>query len=56
MNTTFKDINFAVETRGIRKIEENNSVGISVFGYENKENYPIYVPKNAVKTSILIYY
>ena len=29
----------------IHKIERKNSVGISVFGYENKKKYPIYVSK-----------
>ena len=39
----FKDIKFPVKTRDIHKIEKNNSIGISVFGYENKVKYPIYV-------------
>ena len=33
----FKDIKFPVKVRDIHKVEKNNSVGISVFGYENKE-------------------
>ena len=41
----FKDIKFPVKIRDIHKIEKNNSIGISVFGYENKEKYPIYVSK-----------
>ena len=41
----FKDIKFPVKTRDIHKIEENNSIGISVFGYENKAKYPVYVSK-----------
>ena len=42
----FKGIKFPVKIRDIHKIEEkNSSIGISVFGYENKENYPIYVSK-----------
>ena len=32
----FKDIKFPVETRDIHKIKNTNSIGISVFGYENK--------------------
>ena len=27
------------------KLEKKNSIGISVFGYENKEKYPIYLSK-----------
>ena len=33
----FEDIKFPVKVRDIHKIEEKNSTGISVFGYENKE-------------------
>ena len=32
----FKEIKFPVKIRDIRKIEKKNSIGISVFGYENK--------------------
>ena len=35
----FKDIKFPVKVRDIHKIEKNNCIGISVFGYENKEIY-----------------
>ena len=38
----FKDIKFPVTIRQIRKIENKKSIGISVFGYENKEKHPIY--------------
>ena len=41
----FKDIKFAVKIRDIYKIEKKNSIGISVFDYENKEKHPIYVSK-----------
>ena len=41
----FKDIKFQVKFRDIHKIETKNSIGISVFGYENKEKHPIYVSK-----------
>ena len=41
----FKDIKFPVIIRQIQIIEKNNSIGISVFGYENKEKHPIYVSK-----------
>ena len=34
----FKGIKFPVKIRNIHKIEKNNSIGISVFGYDNKEN------------------
>ena len=32
----FKDIKLSVKSRDIHKIEKKNSIGISVFGYENK--------------------
>ena len=41
----FKDIKFLVNIRDIHKIEKNNSIGISVYGFENKEKHPIYVSK-----------
>ena len=41
----FKDAKFPVKIRDIHKIEKKSSVGISVFGYENKEKHPIYVSK-----------
>ena len=37
--------NFPIKIRDIHKIEKKNSIGISVFGYENKEKYTIYVSK-----------
>ena len=52
----FKDIQFLLKTRDIRKTEKENYIGISVFGYENKVKYPFYVSKNVVKINILIYY
>ena len=38
-------IKFPVKIRDIHKIEKTNSIGTSVFGYENKEKHPIYVSK-----------
>ena len=42
----FKDINFPVKIRDIHKIDQKNSISTSVFGYENKEKYPIYLIKD----------
>ena len=36
---------FPLKVRDIHKIEKKNSIGISVFGYEDKENHPLYVSK-----------
>ena len=41
----FKDIKFPVKVRNIPKIERRNSIDINVFGYEDKEKYPVYVSK-----------
>ena len=45
----FKDTKFPANVRDIHNIEKKNSIGISVFGYENKEKHPkkhpIYVSK-----------
>ena len=46
----FKEMKFPVK---IRDIEKQNYTGIRVFGYENKEKYPIYVSK---KKKMLTYY
>ena len=48
----FKDVKFIVKVRDIHKIEKNNYIGISVFGYENKEKYRIYVSNNTLKRNI----
>ena len=45
----FKDIKYPVKTRDIQKVETNNSIDISVFGYDNKVKYPIYVSKKCCK-------
>ena len=41
----FEDIEYPVKGRDIHKIENKNSIGISVCGYENKEKHQIYVSK-----------
>ena len=41
----FKEINCPVKITDIHKLEKKNVMGISVFGYENKEKHPIYVSK-----------
>ena len=43
----FKDIKIQFKIRNIHKIEKKNSITISIFGYENKEKYPIYVSKKS---------
>ena len=38
-------IKVLVKVRDIHKIQKKNSIGISVFGYENQDKHPIYVSK-----------
>ena len=42
---TLKDIKFPFKVRYIHQIKKESSIGISVFGYENKEEHPVYVSK-----------
>ena len=51
----FKGIKFPVNIH-IHKIEKKNSIGISVFVYENKENIQFIYQKDVAKKSMLIYY
>ena len=52
----FKDMNFPVKIRDNHKIEKYNSISISVFYYENKENIQSMYQKNVAKKIMLIYY
>ena len=52
----FIGIKVLFKIRDIHKIEETDSLGISVFGYEKKEKHPIYVSKKCSEESLLIYY
>ena len=40
---------FPVKIKDVYKIEKKNSIDISVFGYKDKEKYPLYTPKNTFK-------
>ena len=41
----YSNIDFPVTVKHYNKIEKQNSININVFGYEDKEPYPIYVSK-----------
>ena len=41
----YTGIEFPVTTKQYKKIEKQNEIRINVFGYENKQPYPIYVSK-----------
>ena len=52
----FKDIKFLVKIRDIHKIGKDSFIGVSVFGYENKEKHSIYVQTAySVQWGYLIY-
>ena len=44
-NLNYSGIEFPVTTKQYNKIEEHNEININVFGYEEKQKYPIYVSK-----------
>ena len=52
----FKGIKSLVKVRDLPKIEKNNSISISFFGYKNKENIQFMYQKSVVKKNILICY
>ena len=45
----YDDTGFPVAAKHYGKIEEQNSININVFGFENKQFYPIYVSKQGNK-------
>ena len=44
-NLDYSEIEFPVTTKKYNKIEKQNEININVFGYENKQPYPIYISK-----------
>ena len=48
----FKELKFLVKIRDIHKIERKNCISTSVFGYGNKQNYPIFVSRNTFKNHV----
>ena len=47
-NLDYSGIEFPVTTKHYNKIEKQNNININVFGYENKQPYPIYVSKEKI--------
>ena len=41
----YKGIEYPITTKHYNKIEKQNEININVFGYENKQPYPIYISK-----------
>ena len=44
-NLDYSGIEFPVTTKQYNKIEKQNEININVFGYENKQKYPIHISK-----------
>ena len=48
-NFKFKGVKLSVHKKEYAKIEKQNNISISVFGYEDKTPYPIYISKQFLK-------
>ena len=55
-NLDFKDIKYPVKVRDVQNIAKKNSIGINIFGYENKEKHTIYVSKKRCEEKHETYY
>ena len=51
-NLDYSGIEFPVTTKQYNKIEKQNEININVFGYENKQPYPIFVSKEKYEDHI----
>ena len=51
-NLNYSGIEFPVTIKQYNKIEKQNNININVFGYENKQPYPIYVSKERNKDEL----
>ena len=51
-NLDYSGIEFPVTTKQYNEIEKQNEININVFGYENKQPYPIYVSKEKYEDCI----
>ena len=51
-NLDYSGIEFPVTTKQYNKIENQNEININVFGYENKQPYPIHVSKEKYENHI----
>ena len=49
-NLDYSGIEFPVSIKQYNKIEKQNEININVFGYENKQPYPIYISKEKYDT------
>ena len=45
----YSNITFPVSIKQCNKIEKQNNININIFGYEDKQPYPIYISKEKNK-------
>lgn len=45
----FKDITYPEKKRIFTKVKKKSCIGISLFGYDNKQKYPVYVLRKALE-------
>ena len=48
----YDGIEFPVSIKQIPKIENQNNISINVFGYENKNHFPLYVSRKVTETTL----
>ena len=48
----YEGIEFPVSVKQYNKVETQNNININVFGYENKQTYPIYVSKEKFENTM----
>ena len=48
----YSDISFPVSQKDYNKVERKNGIRVNIFGYENKQPYPIYVSKERFKEEL----
>ena len=48
-NLDYNNINFPVKIKDCHKVELQNNININIFGYEDRQPYPIYISKEKFK-------
>ena len=48
----YENIEFPVAVKQFNKIEVQNNININVFGYENKQPFPIYISKEKIENEM----
>ena len=48
----YSEIEFPVTIKQFNKIEKNNNININIFGYEDKQPYPVYISEEKYEDHI----